>query len=529
MTLKTDEKEKDSGQAPADGEDVALDLLPVSGDDALCTVPEEDASILLTESDIRERGRRLAGDEQWWVGGYDPVKAYFREMGSAYLLTREGEIKLARTIEEGRAAILRELLKTPVMLDEIKGLKSILSGGEELAEAAGYDTGYAVAGEEDLKKFFKEIDDINRRYKKLSVRRSNGRREDEKLISLLVDIEKEFKLSDRVMERLKKAQQELKRLRRRIISIEKSAGTSCEELLKGGSAGGRRSKRAASGDLVKELKAVVSRMKTVENDVGLSESELAKTLRTVSMWRRRIDAAKKELVKANLRLVVSIARRYTNRGLHFMDLIQEGNIGLIRAVDKFEYQRGYKFSTYATWWIRQAISRAIADQARTIRIPVHMIETINKLVRISRRFVQEKGREPTAEELAEEIGFPPEKIKKIMKIAKEPISLETPVGEEEDCLLVDFIEDKKADSPHERIINSNLIESLNEVLSSLSPREEEVLRMRFGIGEDSDHTLEEVGERFKVTRERIRQIEAKALRKLRHPKRSRKLKAFSTD
>jgi RNA polymerase primary sigma factor len=267
-------------------------------------------------------------------------------------------------------------------------------------------------------------------------------------------------------------------------------------------------------------------MKQVEEDVKMTPKGLQKILEQVEFGERKAREAKRELIEANLRLVVSIAKKYTNRGLQFLDLIQEGNIGLMKAVDKFEYQRGYKFSTYATWWIRQAITRAIADQARTIRIPVHMIETINKLIRTSRYLVQELGREPTPEEIADKMELPLEKVRKVLKIAKEPISLETPIGEEEDSYLGDFIEDKKIMSPADAVISLNLAEQTRKVLSTLTPREEKVLRMRFGIGEKADHTLEEVGRDFEVTRERIRQIEAKALRKLRHPSRSKRLKAF---
>jgi RNA polymerase primary sigma factor len=279
-------------------------------------------------------------------------------------------------------------------------------------------------------------------------------------------------------------------------------------------------------ELEKVYKGGLRKVRRAEQEAEMSSAELKELLHAITSGERKVLGAKKEMVEANLRLVISIAKKYTNRGLQFLDLIQEGNIGLMRAVDKFEYQRGYKFSTYATWWIRQAITRAIADQARTIRIPVHMIETINKLIRASRQLVQEKGREPNPEEIAEKIDLPVDKVRKVLKIAQEPISLETPIGEEEDSHLGDFIEDKGAVSPLEAVIGMNLTSQTEDVLFSLTPREENVLRLRFGIGDGCDHTLEEVGQRFEVTRERIRQIEAKALRKLRHPTRSRKLKSF---
>ncbi|MFQ5427826.1 MAG: RNA polymerase sigma factor RpoD [Thermodesulfobacteriota bacterium] len=457
----------------------------------------------------------------------DLVRAYLKEMGAVRLLTRDEEVHFARAVEQGMLGVARELLKTRVIIEEINSLDERLKKRKcEDHEVIEYDDDDGLLSESEavLKELLSKIDEARKLYEKRGVKIKPGGRPPEALLVLLLEIDKRGNIFTSAVARLTEYEGEYKRIRRKLRRLDNILARS-----------GKDAKRPVTPLLVGrtiedvriEAEAQKKLEKSLKRKVGLGYDDLSETLMAICLHEHEIGAARDILIKSNLRLVVSIARRYLNRGLQFMDLIQEGNIGLMRAVEKFEYQRGYKFSTYATWWIRQSISRAIADQARTIRIPVHMIETINKLLRTVHYFVQSCGREPTVEELGEKLLFPVEKVRKILKMAREPISLETPVGDDGDSLLGDFIEDKDAMVPHDEIMSNDLSGRMNEVLSTLTPREEKVLRMRFGIGETQDHTLEEVGAHFEVTRERIRQIEAKALRKLRHPKRCRQLKSFS--
>jgi RNA polymerase primary sigma factor len=533
----------------------SLDMIMLKIDEARIVVraPEtEEEETEKAQPEQAEDPLAAAEEEELRTSSSDPVKLYLKKMGSVALLTREGEVKIAKEIEEGEKEIVTSCLKSKHALEEIIKLKQRVQQAEEQNEfvkdlVRGLDDESPEKDIHDVReRIYKVVDHVrdllavivneDGTLKKFSADEQTTM---DKVSNELVDLTFNRKIINSFTEPVKSYYLQFKELyeqQERIykfleVNTDDEYKTMYERLLEDDVYKRELARKLYTTDakieqMVRTQEDILRKLRRLVIDAGMAFEDIERVYNIIVKGEEKADKAKAQLVEANLRLVVSISKKYTNRGLQFLDLIQEGNIGLMKAVDKFEYRRGYKFSTYATWWIRQAITRAIADQGRTIRIPVHMIETINKLARTSRQLVQELGREPTPEEIAERMELSVDKVKKVFKISKEPISLETPIGEEEDSSLGDFIEDKKIISPAEAVMSITLSEQTRSVLSTLTPREEKVLRMRFGIGEKSDHTLEEVGQDFFVTRERIRQIEAKALRKLRHPSRAKLLKSY---